>query len=145
MKYLERDLSLFRNQWRKTNLSMLKIFLITLGTISLSIGVLGVFIPGLPTTPFLLITASLYIHSSNSLYSKLINNKVLGVYIRNYSINKGLTKRTKIYSLLLMWIMISISIIFVLQDFYQKILIITIGLIGTIIMGFVLKTVVNKN
>lgn len=120
---------------------MLKIFLIILGTICISLGILGIFIPGLPTTPFLLLAASLYVRSSDKLYNKLINHKILGKYIYNYRKNKGITKKTKIYSIILMWVMISCSVIFFIKIFYVKIIVLTVGLIGTIIMGFVIKTV----
>jgi uncharacterized membrane protein YbaN (DUF454 family) len=120
---------------------LLKIFLIILGTICISLGILGIFIPGLPTTPFLLLAASLYVRSSDKLYNKLINHKILGKYIYNYRKNKGITKKTKIYSIILMWVMISCSVIFFIKIFYVKIIVLTVGLIGTIIMGFVIKTV----
>ncbi|MDR2009864.1 MAG: YbaN family protein [Bacteroidales bacterium] len=119
----------------------MKIFLIILGTICISLGILGIFIPGLPTTPFLLLAASLYVRSSDKLYNKLINHKILGKYIYNYRKNKGITKKTKIYSIILMWVMISCSVIFFIKIFYVKIIVLTVGLIGTIIMGFVIKTV----
>ena len=62
-----------------------KVLLIILGTIFLGLGILGIFIPGLPTTPFLLLTAALYLRSSQRLYQKLISNKILGKYIQNYT------------------------------------------------------------
>ena len=123
---------------------MFKAVLIILGTISLFLGVIGIFIPGLPTTPFLLLTASLYVRSSDKLYNKLISNKMLGKYILNYRKNKGITKKTKIYSITLMWIMIACSVLFFIKIFYVKIIVLVVGLAGTFIMGFVIKTVEIK-
>lgn len=120
---------------------MLKILFIILGTICVLLGILGIFIPGLPTTPFLLLSAALYIRSSDKLYNKLINNKILGKYILTYQKNKGMTKKAKVYSISLMWIMISCSVIFFIKIFYVKAIVIAVGIIGTIIMGFVVKTV----
>lgn len=118
-----------------------KILLIFLGTISLGLGILGIFIPGLPTTPFLLLTAALYVRSSKRLYQKLITNKILGRYIQNYTEKRGITNRVKIYSIGIMWFMIGISVVFLIKAVTIKMVIIGIGLIGTIVMGFVVKTV----
>lgn len=120
---------------------MFRAILISLGTLSLSLGVLGVFVPGLPTTPFLLLTASLYVRSSDKLYAKLIGSRFFGKYISNYRKNKGITKRTKIYSLILMWVMITCSVVFFIPNFYVKLVVLFVGLIGTYVMGFVVKTV----
>ena len=118
-----------------------KVLLIILGTIFLGLGILGIFIPGLPTTPFLLLTAALYLRSSQRLYQKLISNKILGKYIQNYTEKRGITKRVKIYSIAIMWLMIGISVVFLIKVVTIKMVIIGIGLIGTIVMGFVIKTV----
>jgi uncharacterized protein len=116
---------------------MLKALLILLGTISLMLGILGVFVPGLPTTPFLLLTALLYMKSSTRLYNWLIKNRFLGKYIINYQRRKGMTKKQKIYSISLMWIMIILSAGFLVHPIIVKIMIATAGIIGTIVMGFV--------
>lgn len=118
-----------------------KILFIFLGTISLVLGVIGIFIPGLPTTPFLLLTAALYVRSSEFLYNKLISNNFLSGYIRNYSEKKGISLRIKIYSISIMWLMITLSTLFLIDLYWVDILVIFIGFIGTIVMGFVLKTV----
>ena len=118
-----------------------KVLLIILGTIFLGLGILGIFIPGLPTTPFLLLTAALYLRSSQRLYQKLITNKILGRYIQNYTEKRGITNRVKIYSIGIMWFMIGISVVFLIKVVTIKMVIIGIGLIGTIVMGFVVKTV----
>ncbi|WP_373830933.1 YbaN family protein, partial [Bacteroides heparinolyticus] len=76
---------------------------IILGTISLVLGFIGIFLPLLPTTPFLLLTAALYFRGSPRLYQWLLNHKYLGTYIRNFRENKAIPLRAKIYSLLLMW------------------------------------------
>ncbi|MFC1729698.1 YbaN family protein [candidate division KSB1 bacterium] len=113
---------------------MIKILYIILGTISLLIGIIGIFIPGLPTTPFLLLTAGLYIRSSGKLYNKLINNRYLGHYILSYRENKGLEKKVKIFALLFSWIMILISAFFLTSDLVIRLIILHAGLIGTIVI-----------
>lgn len=118
-----------------------KILLIIAGSISLGLGVLGIFIPGLPVTPFMLLSAWLFFRSSQTLYNKLLNNRFLGKYIRNYRKNKGMTLKIKLWSIFLMWAMISISTIFMIEEMPIKLIVITVGLIGTIVMGFIIKTV----
>ena len=69
---------------------MIKLFLIVLGSVFLGLGFLGIFTPGLPTTPFLLLAAGCYVRSSDSLYSWLLQHKLFGKYIHN-KININLT------------------------------------------------------
>ena len=81
----------------------MKTVYIILGTLSLALGIIGIFLPLLPTTPFLLLTAALYFRGSPRLYQWLLNHKCLGPYIRNFRENKAIPLRAKIISLLLMW------------------------------------------
>ena len=67
-------------------------------TISLALGILGIFLPLLPTTPFLLLTAALYFKGSFRLYNWLLNHRYFGPYIRNYRENKAIPLRAKIVS-----------------------------------------------
>jgi len=81
----------------------MKTVCIILGTVSLTLGIIGIFLPLLPTTPFLLLTAALYFRGSPRLYQWLLNHKCLGPYIRSFRENKAIPLRAKIISLLLMW------------------------------------------
>ena len=119
----------------------LKLLFILLGSLSLAVGALGVIVPGLPTTPFLLLTAALYIRGSDRLYKKLIENKFFGSYIKEFRSKKGMTLKEKIRSLTLMWVMISISCIFLIDSVAYKLFVIGVGILGTIVMGFIIKTV----
>ncbi|HPE40313.1 MAG TPA: YbaN family protein [Bacteroidales bacterium] len=120
---------------------LVKIIFIILGSISLILGIIGIFLPGLPTTPFLLLTAALYIRSSTYLYQRLINHRLLGKYIKNYAEKRGISLRVKRYSIALMWFMITISVLFLIKSIPIKVVVIGIGIIGTIVMGFVVRTV----
>ncbi len=86
-----------------------KQLLIVAGTASLIAGIVGVFIPILPTTPFLLLAAACYIRSSERLYRSLLNNRLVGGYIRDYIHGKGMPIKIKIITLLVLWITIGIS------------------------------------
>jgi hypothetical protein len=121
-----------------------KIILVILGTISLALGIIGIFVPGLPTTAFLLLTAALYMRSSDRLYRKLVSNRYLGPYILEFQKNQGMTKRMKIHAIGTMWFMISISIIFFIKSTTLDLIIIGVGIIGTIVMGFIVPTSPNN-
>lgn len=87
---------------------MLKPLLIVTGLISTALGFIGVFIPVLPTTPFLLLAAYCFARSSMRLHEHLVNHRRLGPYISNYY-NKAMTPKDKARTLTLMWTGILIS------------------------------------
>lgn len=117
---------------------------IFLGTLSLSLGLLGVFIPGLPTTPFLLLTAAFYLKGSNRLYTLVVSNKYLGHYLRKYKENKGMTVTDKIFTIALMWAMIALSCTLFINSTLSQLIVVGVGLIGTIVMGFIVPTSAKK-
>ena len=84
--------------------------LILSGTISLAIGIVGIFTPILPTTPFLLLAAACYLRSSQRFHHWLMNNRVFGSYIRNYTEGRGIPIRVKLFTIALLWVTIGISI-----------------------------------
>ena len=98
------------------------------GTISLIIGIIGIVLPILPTTVFLLIAASLYSKSSQKLYNWLINNKILGTYIRNYLEGKGIPLRVKIFTLSLLWLTILITMFLIIDIIWIQILLLIIAI-----------------
>jgi uncharacterized protein len=122
-------------------MSLLKTILIIAGTISLFLGIIGILIPGLPTTPFLLLSAGLYLRGSETLYKRITSNPVIGSYIREFHTRGGMTFRLKISSISIMWAMILASSIFFIQNTTWRIILLIAGLIGTIVMGFIVPTV----
>ena len=105
----------------------MKTICIILGTVSLALGILGIFLPLLPTTPFLLLTAALYFKGSPRLYQWLLNQKHLGPYIRNFRENKAIPLRAKIISLVLMWGTMLYCIFFLVPLVWVKILLFLIA------------------
>jgi uncharacterized membrane protein YbaN (DUF454 family) len=99
-----------------------KIFLIVCGSIFLALGIIGIFLPLLPTTPFLLLTTACYAKSSKRLLKKLLDNRLLGKYIVEYRQNRGIRKSIKIYVLSLLWTTIALSIFFFADALWIKIL-----------------------
>jgi uncharacterized membrane protein YbaN (DUF454 family) len=83
---------------------------IALGTLCLTIGIVGIFTPILPTTPFLLLAAYCYLRSSQRFHSWLMNNRVFGGYIRNYTEGRGIPLKVKLFTISLLWVTIGISI-----------------------------------
>jgi uncharacterized membrane protein YbaN (DUF454 family) len=83
--------------------------LITGGTIALGAAIVGIFVPILPTTPFLLLAAACYLRSSNRLYARLMNSRVFGSYVRDYYERKSMRRRAKTVTLILLWVTIVLS------------------------------------
>ena len=101
---------------------------IIVGVVSLVLGVVGIFLPVLPTTPFLLLSATLFMHSSPRLYDRLIHHKYLGEYIRNYRENKTIPRRVKIYAQVMLWVTMLLSIFCVVaHNVYIQILLFIIA------------------
>ena len=98
------------------------------GFISLILGVIGIAIPILPTTPFLLLASAAFAKSSERFNRWLLNNKVLGAYIRNYREGKGLPLKIKIITLSLLWITILVSMFFLMDLLWVQILLICIAI-----------------
>jgi uncharacterized membrane protein YbaN (DUF454 family) len=100
---------------------------IVAGTICLGLGALGIILPLLPTTPFLLLSAACYLRGSNRMYQWLLNNKWFGTYIRNYREGKGIPLRGKIAALVLLWITISLTAIFIISIAVIQLILFTIA------------------
>ncbi|MGD9116508.1 MAG: YbaN family protein [Dehalococcoidia bacterium] len=98
--------------------------LIATGTICLAVGIIGIFTPILPTTPFLLLAAVCYANSSARFHRWLLNNRVFGSYIRNYTEGRGIPLKVKIGTIALLWTTIGISIWLVANTIVTVILLI---------------------
>jgi uncharacterized membrane protein YbaN (DUF454 family) len=87
--------------------------LVGIGLLSVALGTAGIFLPLLPTTPFLLLAAACFVRSSQRLHTWLMNHRWFGPYIYNYRTYKAIPRKTKILSIALLWITISYSAIWV--------------------------------
>ncbi|MFR9564575.1 MAG: YbaN family protein [Rikenellaceae bacterium] len=99
----------------------MKFILSILGVASLALGVIGIFVPLLPTTPFLLLSAALFLRSSPRLYSWLMRNPTLGEYIINYRENRSMPMRAKCTSVSLVWISILYSEIYIIDQWWLRV------------------------
>jgi uncharacterized membrane protein YbaN (DUF454 family) len=95
-----------------------------------TIGYIGIFVPGLPTTVFLILAAGCYIRSSETLYKWLINNKHFGNLIRDYYEGKGMPLKSKFIALSMMVIFCSFAIFFVVEIWWVDLIIFLAGLTG---------------
>lgn len=106
---------------------MRKILFIILGIVSAFLGIIGIFLPLLPTTPFLLLASFLFLNSSKKLHQYLNNNKYIGEYIRDYEEVRGVKKSMKIKALVLIWISILFSS-YMIQVMWVSILLIVVAI-----------------
>ncbi|MDR3327564.1 MAG: YbaN family protein [Prevotellaceae bacterium] len=119
---------------------MYKPFFAALGIFFTCLGILGIFLPVLPTTPFLLLAAALFAKSSDRLYKRLLEDKYLGAYIKNFRENRSIPLRVKIVSISLMWLTIGYSALFAVRVTWLKILLLIIAIGVTIhILSFKTK------
>ena len=106
---------------------MIRLLLISGGTISLALGIIGIFIPVLPTTPFVILSAGLYVRSSPVLYNKVLNSTITSRYMTPRT-----GRRAGISALVIMWIMIIITAVFFAGTTWLKILLFAAGIAGTV-------------
>lgn len=105
-----------------------RIIYIIVGTLSLILGTIGIFLPLLPTTPLWLLTCWCYIHSSEKLYNRVMSNRYFGGYIKDYVVHKAIPMRTKVSVLSVMWLSTILTSIFVIDIVWVKVVLVFISL-----------------
>ena len=120
--------------------------LLIAGTLFTAIGIIGIFVPILPTTPFLLLAAACYIRSSQRFYDWLLNNRFFGVYLKNYIEGKGMPLRIKAFTVILLWITIALSMWLAAQGVVVRVILalVAIGVTTHIILIKTTKGEENK-
>ncbi len=98
--------------------SLKKGIYLVVGALSLAAGVLGIFLPVLPTTPFILLSAWCFFRSSSKIYNWVISNERFGPTIENYQEGRGITRSTKVKAIVMMWLTISASVYFYITNMY---------------------------
>jgi uncharacterized membrane protein YbaN (DUF454 family) len=114
-------------------------FFIIAGTIAVGIGVVGIIVPVLPTTPFLLLAAICYMRGSQRLYNALLCNRFIGSYVRNYLEGRGMSLKMKIWTLSLLWAAIVCTAALATDSLVIRI-ILAVVLTGVTIHIFIIKT-----
>lgn len=94
---------------RQSRHAWVRYCLLGVGWLSVVLGVIGIFLPVLPTTPFLLLAAACFMRSSQRFYDWLVNHPKLGPWIRDYLDGEGIPLKGKAYAIGLMWTSIALS------------------------------------
>ncbi len=118
--------------------SVKKYLLISAGSTSLGLGIIGIVIPVLPTTPFLLLAAFCYLRSSKRLYDWMLKNRVFGPHVYNYLTYRAIKGSVKVVTLMLLWFTLTVSIVLV-SNVFLRIFLAAVG-VGVSIHVLSLKT-----
>lgn len=122
---------------------MIKGLYIGIGTFSLGIGIIGIVVPLLPTTPFLLLSAACYAKGSERMYHWFINIKWIGNAIKNYHEGKGISIKGKIISIIFLWTTIAVSMMLMWPNILVQLVLIIIAISVTYHISS-LKTMKNE-
>jgi hypothetical protein len=128
-----------KNNTLKHSSKHVRFVLVVIGTVSLVLGLIGIILPLLPTTPFLLLAAACYARSSDRFYNGLLSNRVFGPPIKEWRDYRSVAKKTKITSIIIIIISFGITILLVLDNPLPKIILSVVAL-GFIIILLMLPT-----
>jgi uncharacterized membrane protein YbaN (DUF454 family) len=103
---------------------VMKALLICCGTLCVALGVIGIFLPLMPTTVFLLLAAACYARSSDRFHRRLVEHPWLGSYIRQ---RQGMTVRQKVVTVTLLWVSLAATMIWTVEALWLHVLLILIG------------------
>ncbi len=117
---------------------------ILIGFIMVGIGTLGIFLPVLPSTVFFLMAAYFFARSSERFYIWLHENKLFGQQLKNYREGRGMSMKTKVILIVLLWISILISVLFAVENYILRFILIVI-LFGVTVYLVRLKTSPAEN
>ena len=106
-------------------------FLHLVGCLSVALAVLGIFLPVLPTVPFLLLALACFARSSEKFYQWLLNHNHLGPIVRPYLENEGLPPGVKFKAITLLWTSIGISVLFFVSLSWVRVMLLLIALAVT--------------
>tara|TARA_B100000965_G_scaffold231946_1_gene194222 strand:+ start:838 stop:1263 length:426 start_codon:yes stop_codon:yes gene_type:complete len=131
----------------KSKFKFKKILFIVVGSLSFSLGAVGIVIPGLPTTPFMILSSIMFLNSSERLYLWLTTHERFGKYILDFKQGKGITFKTKIYAQTMMLLTMSFSLVPISPAFIENIIIRVVLFISAVfsfwLVGFKIPT--NKS
>ncbi len=130
-----------------SKLNIKKIIYLVLGIISFCLGAIGIVIPGLPTTPFMILSSILFLRSSDRMYEWLINHPKFGKYVLDFKKGKGINLKTKIYAQFMMLLTVTLSLLPVSPMFIDnqvvRIILFVSGIFSFWLVGFKIST--NKS
>lgn len=112
----------------------LRIVLIIAGTISLAVGIVGAFVPILPTTPFVLLAAMCYVRSSQRLYEWLMRSRFASKHVQSVLAGHGIPLSVKVLSLAFSAIMIGYVSLVVTESFLIRMVLGVLYLVQLVFM-----------
>jgi uncharacterized membrane protein YbaN (DUF454 family) len=105
-----------------------KALLLVAGVMSVGLAAAGIFLPLLPTTPFLLLAAACFLRSSDKLYRWLIMHRWFGAYLRNYREHGAVSRRGKAGTIILLWITLGYTAVMIAEATWLRILLLVVGI-----------------
>ncbi|MEG0890475.1 MAG: YbaN family protein [Bacteroidales bacterium] len=111
---------------------MIKKIYILSAYLCVGLGIIGIFIPIMPTTPFLLVAIFLYMRSSKSGVKMILRNKYLAPYVYSYISKNGIPFKILLRTLLLLWGTLLIAAIFIANNIYIRLILLVVGVGVTI-------------
>jgi uncharacterized membrane protein YbaN (DUF454 family) len=111
---------------------VIRYILFTIGWISFVLGIIGILLPVLPTTPFLLLSAACFLRSSPRFYIWLTEHRWWGKYIRYYLNGEGIPRRIKILIIVMLWITILTSALLIVKIHWLSVMMISVATVISI-------------
>lgn len=124
-----------RGELRLSASPAVRYFYIAAGSVSFVLGMIGLLLPVIPTSPFLLLTAFCYARGSERFYVWLITNRHFGEYIRALRNGEGIPLRIKVFAIVLLWVTLGSTILFIVPMWPVKIALALVGLGVTVYIG----------
>jgi uncharacterized membrane protein YbaN (DUF454 family) len=106
---------------------LLRAVLLVAGSLFLVIGMVGVVVPVLPTTPFLILAAVCYGRSSRRCYRWLVSNRIFGRYLDDYLRGQGVPWKVKMGTLLFLWAVITVTAVLFVNQLWLRVLLFAIA------------------
>jgi uncharacterized membrane protein YbaN (DUF454 family) len=111
--------------------SLIKYLYLTLGSFFVVLGLVGIFVPVLPTAPFMLLAAFFYVRSSDRMYNWLINHRLFGESIKSYLEHRAMRKSAKVKAVASIWISLTLSALLV-QKAHVALILAVVGISLTV-------------
>jgi hypothetical protein len=125
--------------------SIRRVLYATLGVLSVALGIIGVFVPGMPTTVFVIAASYLFAHSSPTLERWLERNRWLGPSLRRFKETRGMPLKSKVLALISMWAGLAISLrALAAVGTVAQLLALLLGIVGTATIVFVVRTTATR-
>lgn len=113
---------------RKHPSSSVRMLLVVAGSGCVVAGVAGLFLPVLPTTPFLLLAAACYGRASTRFHNALLNNRLFGPAILEWQQHRSIAYRTKLMAIVLMSLMLAVSIVYFVESGWLRVVLALLGI-----------------